>query len=172
MSESLRKNPDFEQSTLKRSMKNYLLSPGLQTWLAFYSIVISFIFAASVFVILYLNFYELVESILLLTDAQEEVRILIQNYWTTSQFLVYVCLFVYIALMVGVTIWYTHRMVGPTIAFRRHILSLCDGKYVARTNLRKGDAFLEVAEALNQLSEQLAEKQSHHSQNQGEKQSS
>lgn len=144
---------------VKRKYKNFLLKPGLQTVLGIYSILISFLFATSIMIILYLNFSDLIESILVLTDAPDEVRDIMANYWYDSQMYVYLACLVYIVAMIGLTVWYTHRLVGPSIAFRRHILSLIAGKYYAKTNLRRGDAFEEVADALNTLSETLSDQE-------------
>jgi hypothetical protein len=52
-----------------------------------------------------------------------------------------------------VAVIFTHKLIGPTIAFRRHIRMIAEGKFQYRTKLRKGDAFQEVASDLNKLSE-------------------
>lgn len=147
------------EAPVRRKYKNFLLQPGLQTTLGLYSIILSFLFAGTVIAIIYFNFAELIDSILLLTDAPEEVKDIMSSYWRASQVYIYLAVGVYISAMITITIWYTHRLVGPSIAFRRHILALISEKYYARTNLRKGDAFAEVAEALNSLSEALEEKE-------------
>ena len=141
----------------KRKLKNLLLSPQLQTTLGIYSIILSFIFAGSVIGIIYYNFSDLIRSILVLTDAPDEVRDIMRSYWMESQLYVYFACGMYVLLMVTLTVWYTHRLIGPSIAFKRHILSLAEGKYKSRTSLRKGDAFEEVAQALNLLSKTLEE---------------
>lgn len=53
----------------------------------------------------------------------------------------------------------SHRIFGPTIPFRRHIQSLIDGDYTVRVQLRKRDEFQDLAEALNQLTNKLQERQ-------------
>ena len=50
---------------------------------------------------------------------------------------------------------YSRKLVGPQIAFRRHIAAIESGDYSSRIVLRKGDAFDDVAHALNQLAETL-----------------
>jgi signal transduction histidine kinase len=71
-----------------------------------------------------------------------------------------VILLSYLALIVTISIVFTHRLIGPTIAFRRHIRALTEGKYQSRVVLRKGDAFIEVADDLNKLAETLEKKRS------------
>ena len=63
---------------------------------------------------------------------------------------------VYIAAIVGFALAYTHQLVGPTVAFRRHIAALRRGDYSARVALRSHDTvFRDVATQLNELAEQL-----------------
>jgi signal transduction histidine kinase len=69
-----------------------------------------------------------------------------------------VLLIFYVLTNMGVTIIFTHKLVGPTVAFRRHIRMLTEGRYDYRTTLRKGDAFQEVADDLNHLSAHLSGK--------------
>lgn len=156
-SSSLQTQPPTSNSSpnakAKRRMRNFLLQPLLQVKLGLYAILLSVVFAVALSAILYHNFAGLVNSIVLLTDAEDEVRELFMDYWKGTQLWVYLCFFIYLAGTVLLSVLYMHKLVGPTIAFRRHIRSLADGRYNARTYLRKGDAFLEVADELNRLSE-------------------
>ena len=140
-------------SKAKRRVRNFVLQPLLQVKIGLYSIVLSLLFAAALAWIVYYNFAGLVNSVVLLTDAEDEVRDLFMDYWRGTQLWVYLSFFIYLAATVTLSILYTHRLVGPTIAFRRHIRLLREGRYNARTYLRRGDAFAEVAEELNRLSE-------------------
>ena len=142
----------------KRRAKNYVLQPLLQVKLGIYTIGISVVFAVTLGAILYFNFSSLINSIVLMTDAEEEVREIFMNYWKGTQIWIYLTFFVYLALTIGMSILYTHKLVGPTIAFRRHIRMIAEGRYNARTYLRKGDAFVEVADELNRLSEVMEKK--------------
>ena len=139
----------------KRSIKNYFLQPLLQVKLGAYCILLSIVFATSVGAILYANFHELIESIVLMTDLEDDVKDLFKDYWKSTQLWVYLVFFLYLSLTILVSVFYTHRLVGPTVAFRRHLRSLAEGRYNARTYLRQGDAFREVADELNHLSETL-----------------
>lgn len=147
--------PPLEKGKAKRRVTNFLLQPFLQVKLGFYAIVLSVLFGASLGAILYHNFAGLVSSIVLLTDAEDEVRELFFDYWRGTQAWIYLCFLIYFLATVAISVLYTHKLVGPTYAFRRHIRSLAEGRYNARTFLRKGDAFLEVADELNHLSEVL-----------------
>ena len=48
------------------------------------------------------------------------------------------------------------EVIGPTVAFKRHIRALREGNYDSRVVLRKGDAFDDVADELNLLAQALA----------------
>lgn len=56
-------------------------------------------------------------------------------------------------------IWVTHKFVGPQVALRRHIRCLQKGDYAAVCRLRRGDELEPVAEALNELAQELERKQ-------------
>ena len=64
----------------------------------------------------------------------------------------------YILCTVGVSMLFTHRLVGPTVAFRKHLIAIESGDFCHRTVLRKNDAFQEVAVQLNDLSAMLETK--------------
>ncbi len=65
--------------------------------------------------------------------------------------------FVYILVVVILSVAYAHRMIGPTVPLRRQIEALKNGDYSARVALRRGDAFSEMAEDLNELAQVLEE---------------
>ena len=139
----------------KRLMRNFLLQPLLQVKLGLYAILLSAAFAGALATILYRNFSGLVNAIVLLTDAEDEVRDLFLDYWRGTQIWIYLTFGIYLAATVAISVLYTHKLVGPTIAFRRHLRSLGQGQVGVRTFLRRGDAFKEVADELNSLSEVL-----------------
>ena len=65
----------------------------------------------------------------------------------------------FVAGNVAVTILYTHRIVGPAVAFRRHVRDLIEGRYDAKLQLRPNDDFAELAQDLTELSETMARQQ-------------
>lgn len=139
----------------KRKAKNFLLQPLLQVKIGLYAIILSILFSIAMFAILWSNFSGLINSIVLMTDAEDEVREIFMQYWKGTQLWLYLTVAIYLIATVGMSVLYTHKLVGPTIAFRRHIRSIAEGRYNARTYLRKGDAFAEVADELNRLSEMM-----------------
>lgn len=49
-------------------------------------------------------------------------------------------------------------MVGPVVQFVRHVKALKDDDYSSRVNIRPKDGFYDLAKALNELAENLEEK--------------
>ena len=139
----------------KRHIKNYLLQPLIQVKLGIYCIFLSLVFAVALIMLLKLHFGKLFDAILVLTDAEHEVREIFQQYLTESYWQVALAFLTYVLITVLVSVLFMHKLVGPTVAFRRHIRALGEGQHTDRTYLRKGDAFTEVADELNNLSEVL-----------------
>jgi hypothetical protein len=150
--------PDARPQIIKRRMRNFLLQPLLQVKIGLYCILLSVGLMLSVGAILYANLSKILNLILQLTDVPEEARdVLMKHVWGMSGWLLLAAA-IYLVLTILVSVFFTHRLIGPTIAFRRHIRALSEGRFSARTFLRNGDAFEEVAEELNRLSEILERK--------------
>ena len=139
----------------KRSARNFLLQPTLQLRLGFISILVATFFCCLIIGLAYISLSSFYSMVLDLTDLREEVVQILDQYVSSMSWWIIGLVLVYLTINVGLSIYYTHRLVGPTIAFRRHILALIDGDFKSRVNLRKNDAFEEVAEALNKLAEKL-----------------
>lgn len=142
----------------KRQLRNLLLQPGLQSRLGLYCVIASVFFAAAVYGILLTNYSSITDAILQLTGNNDQVREIIGLHWNGTQIWIYLAAVAYVVAITLISVWYTHRMVGPTIAFRRHLERLEQGDFAYRTNLRRGDAFSEVADALNRLSSRMENK--------------
>jgi len=61
----------------------------------------------------------------------------------------------YVLVVVVICVAYAHRMIGPTVAFRRHVEALKNGDYRSRIKLRRRDAFSDLADDLNELAQIL-----------------
>lgn len=146
------------QYKASRSIKNFALQPLLQVKLGLYSIILSLVFALAVTGILYVNLAKFSDIILQLTGVEDEVKDLLNQYIAPAKLQVMGVILLYVIVNMVVTILYTHKLIGPTIAFRRHIRMIAEGKLQYRTVLRKGDAFEEVANDLNKLSEFMEQK--------------
>lgn len=139
----------------KRHIANFLLQPLIQLRIGLAGIGLMIAGFAVLSAYVYAKMADFTEVIVTLTESDQSIRNLIAHY-INSTGLVALCIVV--ATMVVnmiVTIYFTHKMVGPTVAFRRHIGQLQKGVYGQRVKLRKGDAFIEVADELNKLAEIL-----------------
>lgn len=142
----------------QRYIRNYLLNPFFQLKIAFYSILLTFLFCIACTGALYLNISEALDFILTLTDVPETAQeVLSSQLWATSRWILFLSV-LYLLSMSLIAVLYTHKMIGPNVAFKRHVEALLMGDYKARTFLRKGDAFDEVATSLNALSKALEER--------------
>lgn len=146
------------KSFAKRRVRNFLLKPLLQVKLGLYSVLLAIAFATIIGVVYYNEFKGLYEIALKFTDLPDEFQELFFAHMRESANWIVSILVIYVLLTLTISIIFTHRLVGPTIAFRRHIHELIAGNFDSRIVLRKNDAFIEVAEDLNRLAEKLKEK--------------
>ncbi len=144
----------------RRSVRNFLLQPFLQIQLGLFSVVLSFAFAGVIAWLFYIHLNQFASVVIQLTDAEEEILKLLYSSLAEMRAAVLGTIVVFLILNIASSIFFTHRMVGPTVAFRRMIRGLIDGHYGMQIKLRDGDAFGEVADELNELSSQLSEKHS------------
>ena len=145
-----------------RKLKNYLLRPQVQLRVGFYFIVISIIFAFIIGWVFTSQFGNIYETILDLTDVREEVIDIVDQHIREAMFWLIVICVGFVCINITLAVWYTHRMVGPAVAFKRHIDEIIAGNYDAKTTLRRGDAFHDVALRLNTLSDNLSGKLPEH----------
>lgn len=142
----------------KRRLSNLLIQPLLQTQIGLYCIGLSLLFSLFISIILYQNLGSLFDVFFIISDGKVTLQSVTAAYLENIQAWVYLILAAYIVSTVGVSILFTHRLVGPTVAFRRHLDAIASGDYTYRTVLRKNDAFQEVATRLNEVSEFLESK--------------
>jgi signal transduction histidine kinase len=139
-----------------------LLRPALQLKLPIYVVLVTVGFGLVWALHGYVAFERLLTSAFEHTVASESLK---EVFWfQTMDFLLASSLIalVYVLVVLGVCVFYAHRMVGPTVAFRRQLAALKLGDYSQRVRLRNGDAFVEVADDLNELAERLAARESGH----------
>jgi hypothetical protein len=142
----------------RRKMRNFLLQPVLQLRIGLYSFFLAFAFCVALGAYLYYKLMQFTDVIVTLTEASEEVYQKLNEHLVSAAFTVIIGGVLFLAINLAISIYVTHRMVGPTIAFRRHIIALKNGNYESRVKLRLGDAFNEVADDLNNLSDVLSKR--------------
>lgn len=142
----------------KRSIKNWLLQPFIQVKLGVYSTLLALGLSGSLAAIVYLQLNQFIFAIIELTDIEDEVRVLLGEAWDRTRLWITILLVCFVVANIVISIIATHQLVGPTVAFRRHIQELAKGNYKFKTVLRKNDAFREVGDDLNNLSDALSGK--------------
>jgi len=150
--------PEASGGFKQRKVRNFLLQPYLQIQLGLYTVLLTVVFYLLFMAMVYVGLGRIYELILDLTDLPQEVRQIL--YAHVVHLALWLCGLVvaYLFVIIGTTVYFTHKMVGPTIAFRRLIGDMQSGRFNTRIKLRKGDAFNEVAEDLNKLAETLDRK--------------
>lgn len=139
----------------QRKMVNMLLQPLVQLRIGAFNLALSLVFVLLLGAYCYQKFVQFTDVVVTLTEADSAVFDLIRGYLSSIGTTALLASLVFVAANIALSIFLTHRLVGPTIAFRRHIKALIEGDYAVRTRLRTGDAFREVADDLNTLSERL-----------------
>ncbi len=147
-----------QQFQHQRHLKNFLLQPMVQLRLGFINVCLSLIFVLLLGSYVYMKFVQFAEVVTTLTEANDEIGSMLHSYVSSVGMTAGVIGVVFIIVSLLASVYFSHRMVGPTIAFRRHIEALIAGDYKVKTKLRAHDAFSEVADSLNRLSERLSQK--------------
>ena len=142
------------ETVYKRSLRNYLLQPvAIKVGSVLYSSV-DYIHRIGDYLRLF-GVFGLYEIIVELTDISDDLSSVIQA--RIMGFLVFCAILglIYTLTTLVLSIYYTHRFVGPVVAFRRHVTNLRKGDFSSRVVLRKNDAFAALAEDLNMLASEL-----------------
>jgi hypothetical protein len=147
-------------SANKRSFKNILVDSRFQLTYVLYFISFGLISATLVVAIIshfQKKFFELV-----INSSDKDISpTLFLGFGTIMQEMaVSLAIFVVLYSIFGVVLAMvlSHKIVGPTMAIRKFLSDLKEGKYGTQLNLRKGDEFRELERDLNELSIVLKEK--------------
>lgn len=140
----------------QRKIINLLLQPVVQLRIGMVNALISLMFVGGLGWYAWDRLHQITDVVVTLTQADEEISRLISGYLTDVATVAFTVTILFVIATLAATVWMTHKLVGPTVAFRRHIAALMEGRFGTRIVLRKGDAFSEVAEDLNRLSDYLA----------------
>ena len=104
------------KTVYKRSLKNYLLQPILQSKLGLYCVVTAMIFTLSVILYGYTSLFGLYEIIIELTDVSGDLSAVIEDKITGFLLFCAILGAFYIMSTILISIYYTHRFVGPIVA--------------------------------------------------------
>jgi methyl-accepting chemotaxis protein len=136
----------------RRSVR--LVKPVVQLKLAAYLLVVTFAFGMLTALNSWSAYGRLYQATLATAAGPFKQDILEQTqlYLNTSS----VLLVGYVVVVLAVTIGYVHRLIGPIVAFERHLRALQRGDYTSRVSLRRSDhVYADMADQLNDLAERL-----------------
>lgn len=139
----------------RRKFKNFLLKPRAQLELVLNIVVLTIFFGAASSLVIYFQLDDIFQTLLIMSRVSHEASESFVNDWNTT--LLWLSLFTvfYILSTISICILHSHRMIGPTVAFKRQIEALLAKNYKTRIKLRDGDYFQDLAECFNRLAEQL-----------------
>lgn len=132
--------------------RKVLLKPFLQIQIGLYSAVP---FGVAMVWILYSQWLR-IQRALQLRGLDQDLVFEIRELGLETALSLTLALVFFLFCNIALSIVLTFHLIGPTVAFRRHIQALTVGDCSVRTQLRHNDAFTEVADDLNRLSEALA----------------
>lgn len=139
----------------RRKLKNFLVKPRAQLELVVNIVTLTIFFGLAAILIIYFQLDEIFNLLYMMSDISPETSQALSSDWNHALKWLTVFIVLYVATTTLICIIHSHRMVGPTIAFKRQLNALLQGNYKTRIRLRDGDYFQDVAELFNRLSEQL-----------------
>src|SRR5215831_16860175 len=131
-----------------------MIRPGVQLKLPIYLLGVSFVFSLMLAFNSYAAYGKIIHGSLATAPAPfaQDLVEQTQPFLKTTSAL----LGGYVLTVLGVTIAYLHRVVGPIVAIERHLRALQRGDYAARVTIRSTDSlYAEVADQLNELASRL-----------------
>jgi methyl-accepting chemotaxis protein len=144
----------------RRSIRNYLLNPKVQLRMGFFvSINIIFAVVAAIYFARIMSL-PLFDTLVINTDSDLSPELFsLFEETTRSGFMTIIAFAICHGFIISmITVWYTHRIIGPIIAFRRHVQALTNGNTSSRIKLRDHDAFTALADELNELAAHYGQK--------------
>jgi len=135
----------------RRKTKNFLQKPAFQLRLPLFILLLSVAFLLLALALGNLYFEQTFATMMATSSQTEYLQAVISEQTREFRFLSLLLLAVYAALVIVVTVIYTHRLIGPVLPVMRHIKALQEGLYSHRIKLRSHDAFQELAGELNEL---------------------
>jgi len=154
---SARDAKQMKQPTGKdlRSWRNILVDTETQTNLFYWYLGLSAFFCLIIGIVVLWGMGESFNQILTIAEIEPEIKDIFIANWFETKWLILVFIITYIISVAVLTFVYTHRMLGPSKAFKRHLKAMINGDFSGRINLRKHDAFKEIAGLLNELTNKL-----------------
>ncbi|MCY4380892.1 MAG: hypothetical protein OXC40_04920 [Proteobacteria bacterium] len=142
----------------RRKLKNFLLKPRAQLELVINIVTLTIFFGTSASLIIYFQLNDIFNTLYIMSEIDGDTSRTLSNDWNHSITLLVGFIFLYVLTTTVICIIHSHRMIGPTVAFKRQLNAILSCNYKTRIKLRDGDYYQDLAELFNRLSEQLEQK--------------
>ena len=139
----------------RRKFKNFLLKPRAQLEIVLNIVTLTIFFGAAAGLVIYFQLDDIFQTLLVMSRVSDEASASFANDWNATLLWLSIFTIFYILSTISICIIHSHRMIGPTVAFKRQIEALLQNNYKTRIKLRDGDYFQDLAESFNRLAEQL-----------------
>ena len=140
----------------KHRFKNLLLQPVIQLRIAAWSAFASAIFGFAIALVFYYSLRSISNAFADIGHLDDETITNAYQMFEWIRISALTLLVSQVFVSIAVSLVTTHRLVGPTVAMRRQIRAMINGQYGQKITVRDTDAFTDMAEDLNELSEQLS----------------
>lgn len=158
--ESIGSRPSRSQrKATKRTVGNFMFQPVIQLKIAAYNALVAALFSLSISLLFYFNLDKFATTFIDHTQADDATISQIYHHLESVRIWALLLLIGYVGVAIAVSLRLTQQMVGSTAGFKKHIRAIANGDYSKKISVRRGDAFQDVAEELNYLSESLAKNQ-------------
>jgi methyl-accepting chemotaxis protein len=133
-----------------------MFQPVIQLKIAAYNALVAAIFSLAMALLFYKNLNTFAETFIEHTQADDATIAQVYHHIEGVRIWALLTLIGYVGISIAVSLKITQQMVGSTVGFRRHIRALANGDLSKRIAVKRGDAFQDVAEELNYLTDSLA----------------
>jgi methyl-accepting chemotaxis protein len=144
------------RSATKRSVSNFMFQPVIQLKIAAYNALIAAVFSLVLALLFYKNLEMFANTFIDHTQADDVTINQVYHHIEGVRIWALLVLVGYVGVSIAVSLRITQKMVGSTVGFRRHIRAIANGDLSKRISVKRGDAFQDVAEELNYLTDALA----------------
>lgn len=145
--------PDGGKS--QRKLRNLLIMPKAQMELIINIVVLTLFFGLAACFVVYFQLDDIFDKFFQLGYLDENVSVMLTDKWNISVQWLAMLIVLYLVTVIIILLIQSHRMLGPSVALRRQLNAILEGRYSARVKLREGDYYQNIAELLNRVTEHL-----------------
>ena len=139
----------------KRKLSGFFIKPRIQIELIISVVIPTIFFGLATSLVIYFQLGDIFDTLFILSDLDPDTADSLSKDWDMAIIWLIIFIIIYVLMTSVVCLIHSHRMIGPTQAFIRHLKSLIGENYRSRIKLREGDYYQNIADLFNDLSEKL-----------------